>query len=219
MLQDLISDRFDYFEMDEFKNMFNVRDYIAPTTLLSSGDSEFMNAMKNNPRSPIYQAMADGADFHTSIERGVGVDPHNQRLLDYFNANVVCDIDEVWGLEKAVVSHPNRMKGIFDGAGIFRGRRTIWDYKKVNKLKTPSKIKKYMKQLASYAICHDEMYGWCGGQIDQVVLVQIGGKRNEDISHRINVIDGDELQSWKDEYLADVTQWWTTHKKPEYMLV
>ena len=79
----------------------------------------------------------------------------------------------------------------------------MWDYKKTNKIKTPSGVKKYLKQCAAYAIAHNEMYD---SKIDQIAIFNIGGKTIEEISTRVFVYDltGEHCEEW----LSDVRAYW-----------
>jgi len=86
---------------------------------------------------------------------------------------------------------------------VFRGRETVWDYKKTNKIKTPSGVKGYLKQCAAYAIAHNEMYG---SNIDQIAIFNIGGKTVDEISTRVFTFDlTDDI---KEQWLTDVRRYW-----------
>jgi len=101
-----------------------------------------------------------------------------------------------------VVSKKHKYRGKFDGVGIFRGIETMWDYKKTNKIKTPSGVKKYLKQCAAYAIAHNEMYG---SNIQQIAIFNIGGKIVDDLSTRVFTYDlSDHAKLW----LKDVRDYW-----------
>lgn len=213
-LQDKLINKFEYFTMEELSNLFNTKNYLAPTTLSSSKDNSFMQYARSNPKSPIYQAIKAGSDFHKSIEDGIGVDKRNKELLDYFNTHIVPTISEVWAMEKAVVSHRHGLKGVLDGVGILKGRSTIWDYKKVNSLKSDKKLEGYFKQLASYAICHNEMYGEVNGRIDQIAVIQIAGKPTDQISHKITIVKPVDLIDIKKKYIEETNEWFKTRKFP-----
>ena len=101
------------------------------------------------------------------------------------------------------MSKVNKFRGQFDGVGVFRGKTTMWDYKKTNKLKTPSQTKNYIKQCAAYAIAHDEMYGT---EIEQIAVLNIGGKTKDELATRVFTYDLHD--GIREMFLCDLQQYY-----------
>lgn len=192
-----------YMTLAQATKMYQAKEFPSPTKIfaaLNKKQTEFFKKSMEDKTSAVYKAVSSGRKVHNAIETGKAKDELTESVLNYFNANLVPEIDEVWGQEYGLVSQTHKFRGKFDGVGVLRGKETVWDYKKVNKLKTPSQIKNYIKQLAAYAIAHDEMYGT---KIEQVALMMIGGKTKEELTHKVFVFDGDSLSDAKAQFIED----------------
>ena len=178
----------------------------SPTKIwatLNKREKAIFDAQMLDKNSATYKAVVAGRRAHNALENDEAKDAFNQRILETFEQDIGIDIDTTWAKEQGLVSVKHRYKGKFDGVGVFRGRETVWDYKKTNKIKTPSGVKKYLKQCAAYAIAHNEMYD---SKIDQIAIFNIGGKTIDEISTRVFTYDLTE--DIKQEWLNDVTRYW-----------
>ena len=197
---------FEYMSLQAAVKKYAAKDFPSPTKIwatLNKREKAIFDAQMKDKNSATYKAVMNGRRAHTALENNEAKDAFNQRILESFERDIGVDIDATWAKEMGVVSARHKYKGKFDGVGVFRGRETVWDYKKTNKLKTPSGVKKYLKQCAAYAIAHNEMYG---SQIDQIAIFNIGGKTVDEISTRVFTYDLSE--DIKQEWLNDVTRYW-----------
>ena len=178
-----------YLSLGEITKLYQAKDFPSPSKIFSANNkaqTEFFKKALKDPNHAVTKAVRQGSRVHTALENNEAKSLLEERVLEVFNQEVAIDIDETWAKEKGLISQRYRYKGKFDGVGVFRGKRTIWDYKKTNKIKTPSQIKNYIKQLGAYAQAHNEMYE---DQIEQIALFNIGGKTIEDISTKIFTFD------------------------------
>ena len=197
---------FDYLTLPAAVKKYAAKEFPSPSKIwatLNKREKAIFDAQMRDKNSAVYKAVMKGRFAHTALENNEAKDAFNQRILETFDREIAIDIDETWAKEMGVVSVTHKYKGKFDGVGVFRGRETVWDYKKTNKLKTPSGVKKYLKQCAAYAIAHNEMYG---SNIDQIAIFNIGGKTIDEISTRVFTYDlSDDI---KQEWLNDVALYW-----------
>ena len=186
---------------------YAAKEFPSPTKIwatLNKREKAIFDAQMLDKNSAVYKAVMNGRMAHNALENNEAKDAFNQRILETFEQDIGIDIDTTWAKEQGLVSVKHRYKGKFDGVGVFRGRETVWDYKKTNKIKTPSGVKNYLRQCSAYAIAHNEMYG---SNIDQIAIFNIGGKTIEDLSTRVftyDLHDGD----WVDGWLTDVKRYW-----------
>jgi hypothetical protein len=179
------------------------RDFPSPTKIFSGlnvTQTEFFKKQMANKESAMYKAVQHGRKAHRALETDIAKDAFERAILRKFKREIAIDIDETWGREGGLISLKKQFKGKFDGVGVFRGLETVWDYKKVNRPKTESQIKNYIKQCAAYAIAHDEQYGTT---IEQVAIMTIAGKESRELTTRVFTFDGGELKAAKREFLAD----------------
>jgi len=197
---------FEYLSLGAATKKYAAKEFPSPSKIwatLNKREKAIFDAQMRDKNSAVYKAVMNGRRAHTALENNEAKDAFNQRILESFERDIGIDIDATWAKEMGVVSTRHKYKGKFDGVGVFRGRETVWDYKKTNKLKTPSGVKKYLKQCAAYAIAHNEMYE---SKIDQIAIFNIGGKTVDEISTRVFTYDLSE--DIKDEWLSDVTRYW-----------
>ena len=197
---------YDYMSLQAAVKKYAAKDFPSPTKIwatLNKREKAFFDAAMKDKNSTTYKAVMNGRRAHTALENNEAKDAFNQCILESFERDIGIDIDATWAKEMGVVSPRYKYKGKFDGVGVFRGRETVWDYKKTNKIKTPSGVKKYLKQCAAYAIAHNEMYD---SKIDQIAIFNIGGKTVDEISTRVFTYDLSE--DIKQEWLSDVTRYW-----------
>ena len=197
---------YDYMSLQAAVKKYAAKEFPSPSKIwatLNKREKAIFDAQMRDKNSAVYKAVMNGRRAHTALENNEAKDAFNQRILESFERDIGVDIDATWAKEMGVVSARYKYKGKFDGVGVFRGRETVWDYKKTNKLKTPSGVKKYLKQCAAYAIAHNEMYE---SKIDQIAIFNIGGKTVDEISTRVFTYDLSE--DIKQEWLNDVTRYW-----------
>ena len=197
---------FEYLSLGAATKKYAAKEFPSPSKIwatLNKREKAIFDAQMRDKNSAVYKAVMNGRRAHTALENNEAKDAFNQRILESFERDIGVDIDATWAKEMGVVSSRYKYKGKFDGVGVFRGRETVWDYKKTNKLKTPSGVKKYLKQCAAYAIAHNEMYD---SKIDQIAIFNIGGKTVDEISTRVFTYDLSE--EIKQEWLNDVTRYW-----------
>ena len=197
---------YDYMSLQAAVKKFAAKEFPSPTKIwatLNKREKAIFDAQMLDKNSATYKAVVAGRRAHNALENDEAKDAFNQRILEVYDREIGIDVDTTWAKEQGLVSVKHRYKGKFDGVGVFRGRETVWDYKKTNKIKTPSGVKKYLKQCAAYAIAHNEMYD---SKIDQIAIFNIGGKTIDEISTRVFTYDLSE--DIKQEWLNDVTRYW-----------
>lgn len=201
---------YDYLTLPAAVKKYAAKDFPSPTKVwaaLNKREKAIFDAQMKDKNSATYKAVMAGRRAHLTLERDDGEkDRFQQALLETYNRDIGIDIDETWAKEMGVVSVSHKYKGKFDGVGVFRGQPTVWDYKKTNKIKTPSGVKKYLKQCAAYAIAHNEMYDT---DIKQIAIFNIGGKTIDELGTRVFTYD---LADHAEEWLNDVRKYWNeTH--------
>ena len=83
----------------------------------------------------------DGAPPTESLYSTHDIMSTSSNDMDVFKKDILTDIDEVWGQEKSIIHDDHKYCGIFDGVGIYKGKLTLFDYKKTNKvLKNNSEV-------------------------------------------------------------------------------
>jgi len=197
---------YEYMTLPAAVKKYAAKEFPSPTKIwgtLNKREKAIFDAQMRDKTSPVYKAVMKGRFAHKALEDNEAKDKFNQTILEVFDRDIGVDIDETWAKEMGLVSVTHKYKGKFDGVGVYRGRETVWDYKKSNKIKTPSGVKKYLKQCAAYAIAHNEMYE---SNIDQIAIFNIGGVKVEEISTRVFTFDltDDIKQAWLD----DVAKYW-----------
>lgn len=179
------------------------RDFPSPTKIfsgLNAGQAQFFRRAMADKTSAVYQAVASGRRVHRALETGVAGDGFSRAVLRRFRREIGCDIDETWGQEGGLISLRRRFRGRFDGVGVFRGRETVWDYKKTNRPKTASGVRNYLRQCAAYAIAHDEMYDT---RIRQLAVMIVHGTEAGELGTQVFTLEGRELEAAQRGFLAD----------------
>jgi len=198
---------YEYLSLGAVTKKFAAKEFPSPSKIwstLNKAEKAAFDRMMLDKNSATYKAVIAGRKAHLTLERDDGEkDAFQEALLETYNREIAPDIDETWAKEMGVVSISHKYRGKFDGVGVYKGRETVWDYKKTNKIKTPSQVKKYLKQCAAYAIAHNEMYD---SSIDQIAIFNIGGKTIDELGTRVFTYDlnGDHAQEW----LNDVRRYW-----------
>ena len=196
---------FDYMTLGAATKKFAAKEFPSPSKVwatLNKREKAIFDAQMRDKNSAVYKAVIKGRFAHKALEDGEAADNFNRTLLEVFDRDIGIDIDETWAKEMGLVSVKHKFKGKFDGVGVFRGVPTVWDYKKTNKLKSPSGLKKYLKQCSAYAIAHNEMYDT---DIQKIAIFNIGGKTVDELSTRVFVYD---LADHAEDWLDDVRKYW-----------
>ena len=191
LIESKLVSKFDYMTLGQVKKKYDAKGLPAPTKIFSTvdkPDAGFIKAMKN-PNSPMRKAMAVGRDTHRALETGEVKSDIVKYAMDEFSKNILPRIDEVWGMESGVY-HPDGYVGKFDAVGVIEGKTALWDYKKVNRRKTKSQMKKYFMQSVAYTDAHDWMYDT---KIEQISILQIFGKTADEMGSEITTLDEDDL--------------------------
>jgi len=199
---------YDYLSLGAATKKYAAKEFPSPSKIwrtLNAKEHAIFERQMQDRNSATYKAVIAGRRAHMTLEHDdAQKDAFQEALLETYSRDIGTDIDETWAKEMGVVSITHKYRGKFDGVGVYKGRETVWDYKKTNKIKTPSGIKKYLKQCSAYAIAHNEMYG---SKIDQIAIFNIGGKTIDELSTRVFTYDleGDHYNEWLD----DVKAYWT----------
>ena len=195
---------FEYKTLSQLVRQYDAKDFPSPSRIFAGINPKqhaFFQKALQDKKSVVYKAVLSGRRVHKAFETGIAKDLFEEAVLRLYKKEVECDIDEVWAQEMGLVSLRHRFKGKFDGVGIFRGLPTIWDYKKVNRPKSIDQVQNYVKQCSAYAMAHSEMYG----DINQIAIMLIAGKKKEDLSTEVFVFKNSELRQAKNNFLADLS--------------
>ena len=185
-------DKYPYMTLCKVKKEYNAKHLPSPTKIFSTVDKpdhEFFKKAMMNKDSAIYKAVRAGHRTHIAIETGVAKTDIAKWALDEFNKNLLPKIDEVWGMESGVYYRDGYV-GKFDAVGVLEGKTTLWDYKKVNKRKNKSQMKKYFMQSVAYTDAHDWMFDT---SIEQIAILQIYGKTKEDMGSEVTTLNNEDL--------------------------
>jgi len=204
LLEHKVVNKYDYRTLGQIRKEFGKLP--APTKIFSTVDSKshsfFEHAMKDKS-STIYKATLAGRRFHNAIDTGVIKDIMTAKVIDHFSNYLLPEIDEVWGSEMGLY-HPAGYTGKFDGVGIFRGKKTMWDYKKSNKRKTKSGMKKWLMQTVAYTDAHDFMYD---SGIEQVAILNVYGKTPEELGHEVTILNTEDMNKSRGEFMNYLGQY------------
>ena len=185
-------DKYPYMTLGKVKKEYNAKGLPSPSKIFSTvnkKDTEIFQKAMQNKDSAIYKAVRAGHRTHIAIETGVAKTDIAKWALDEFEKNLLPRIDEVWGMESGVY-HPEGYVGKFDAVGVLEGKTCLWDYKKVNKRKTKSQMKKYFMQSIAYTDAHDWMFDT---NIEQVSILQIYGKTKEEMGSEVTTLNNEDI--------------------------
>ena len=161
----------------------------------------FKRAMKN-PNSAVAKAVKAGTSAHRALETGVSKSEMDDAVISCFTEDILGDIDKVVGREETVV-HPTGYNGKFDLVADFRGEYTIIDYKKSNKRRTPSSMKKYFAQLMAYRAGHQFLYP--SHQITKVAIINIYGVVPDEIKSNVVVLTPTQMEEYENQFFLRVS--------------
>lgn len=201
----------DYKTLPELKKHFNEKKLPTPSKIFAEVDKTskaFIAILKdkNHPqREIIKKAMKDGTRAHVAIEKNKAFEKDllNEAVLNTFHSDFSPIIEETWAKEKGVMSLGS-YAGKFDSTGVIEGVPTLWDYKKTNVKKYRSGMKTYFKQLAAYLQAHNEIYNT---KVEQVAVLNIFGKKPEEVGSQIILLSSDELIHYTDLFQEDLSSY------------
>ena len=187
--------------------------YLPPSVtriILASKTKREQTALKKmlrDPNSEMAKATARGRNFHRAVETGEAVDAHTEKVLEVFRKDILSDIDEVWAQEKSIIHDEHKYCGKFDGVGIYKGKLTLFDYKKTNKpKKTNSSMRNYLIQLCAYKKAHDAMYQ--DHKIEQVAIFNLYGKNVDDIGSNIKILNEAEIEDHTERFYSHLLKYY-----------
>ena len=169
-------------------------------------DRDFIKKQMRDKTSPMYKATTKGRNFHKALETGVVVDAFTEKLVEVFKKDILSDIDEVWAQEKSLVHKEHSYYGKFDGVGIYKGKLTLFDYKKTNSpKKTNSSMRNYLVQVCAYTKAHNEMYP--DFQIEQVSLFNLYGKTVDELGSNVKTLSMEEISVHTDLFYRHLMEY------------
>ena len=180
-----------YLSKKELNKLMPLSEFKSVSQVLTDPkrDAYFRQQIRN-PNSCLAKAVNQGTKIHRVLETGHAEDDLGQACLNSFESSILIDIDEIWGQEEWV-AHPLAYKGKFDGVGVYRGKLTLFDYKKTNKRKTKSQMAGYFSQLAAYKQAHEHLYS--EHPIEQVAIFNIYGTKAESVGAHVVELTLSEL--------------------------
>lgn len=157
----------------------------------------------------VEQASKIGTNMHANLENYINKKPIvgsflEQALTKLIINNGLKNVNEVWGIETALYI-PNIYAGTSDLVGEHDNKPSIMDFKNSRKEKKKEWIEDYFLQLAAYAMAHDFMFGT---KIERGVIMM--AVRN--IKYQEFIIEGDELEEYKNKWLARVNTYYNMIK-------
>ena len=173
------------------------------TQWLKDRDSDaFFRRQMANPNSAMAKAVRAGTQAHRALETGVTTDAMDEAIISCFNETVYPDIDKVVGREETLV-HPTGYNGKFDLMAHFRDEYTMIDYKRTNKRRTPSTLKKYFQQLCAYRFAHNWLYP--SHYITRCAIVNIYGTDVDNIQSKVTVLTATQMEDYESQFLLRVS--------------
>ena len=136
-------------------------------------------------------------------ETNVGKQAHNM-ALQVINGGL-SNVTEYYGTE-CTLYYPGLYAGQTDLVGIHKGQDAIIDFKQTNKPKKREWIEDYCLQLAAYAMAHNFIYKT---QITKGVVMMC----SKDNYYQEFVIEGNEFQEYKHNFLRRVDEYYKTRSK------
>ena len=136
-------------------------------------------------------------------ETEVGKQAHNMALRVIEQG--LCNVPEYYGTE-CTLYYPGLYAGQTDLVGIHKGQDAIIDFKQTNKPKKREWIEDYCLQLAAYAMAHNFIYKT---KITKGVVMMC----SKDNYYQEFVIEGNEFQEYKHNFLRRVDEYYKTRSK------
>ena len=122
--------------------------------------------------------------------------------------NGLPSVSEVWGIEVGLLCS-ELYAGTTDCIGLHLNEPSIIDFKNARALRKPEQIKSYYKQIAAYAVAHNEQFG-TNIKKGVIMLVCRGDKVITDFGkYQEFIIEGLEFQKAKDEWFRCVEEFYS----------
>lgn len=222
-----IVNKFDYQKLTRIDNpVTGLRHYVCPvtarqlpsvTTILSeTADKTALKAWRERVGEKKAQRVMEEASnlgtlVHAHVENHLMGEPRprgnnlirlqSARMADKIINEGLPAVTEVWGMEVSMY-FPAAYAGTTDLVGLYDGRPTIMDHKTAKKMKSADQIEDYKCQLASYALCHNELYGT---DIDQGVIFMV----DRELNFQTFIIEGSEFERYRDKFLYRLDEYLT----------
>jgi hypothetical protein len=184
--------RVQYLTRSELNKKYDCKGLPSVTRVIAESNKAqkaWMVTQMRDKNSAMYKATVQGRKAHAALETGSINDDLTQAVVDCFTAEILVDIDEVWGQEQWLY-HPDRYTGKFDGCGVYRGKVTLFDYKKTNKRKTPKQLSGYFTQLVAYKKAHEFLYST---EIEQLAIFNVFGTDPSGVGATPLILTPDEV--------------------------
>ena len=204
LLEDKVVQEISYLPRKELKTQFpELLSAPSVTQWLKDKESDaFFRRQMRNPHSAMAKAVKQGTAAHRALETGVITDPMDEAVIECFNETVYPDVERVVGREETLV-HPVGYNGKFDLMAYFRDEYTMIDYKRTNKKRTPSTLRKYFQQLMAYRFAHNSQYP--SHYITKVAVVNIYGTDVDDIRSNVTVLTPTQMEDYESQFLLRVS--------------
>ena len=136
-------------------------------------------------------------------ETNVGKQAHNMAIQVIQNG--LSNVTEYYGTE-CTLYYPGLYAGQTDLVGIHKGQDAIIDFKQTNKPKKREWIDDYFLQLSAYAMAHNILFKT---QITKGVIMMC----SKDNYYQEFIVEGDEFQKYKHNFLRRVDEYYKTRPK------
>ena len=206
------------------KYIFGKEKFPSVTSILSVTKSEEDKASLELWRQRMGKSASDkilsdaskrGTALHSYLEdycRGRLNESFFERNEQHINmAKIIIDkgiknqLDEIYGMEVALINHQDKYAGTADLVGVYSGRETIIDFKNSIKPKKAEYISDYFLQLGAYCIAHDLSYG-TNIKVGIILLCTV-----DNLFQKFQ-IEGTELEMYKNLFLGKVKQFYEFNK-------
>lgn len=116
--------------------------------------------------------------------------------------NGLVHLEECWGVEIPVY-FPGLYAGTTDGAGIWKKKETVFDFKQTNRPKKREYIDDYFCQLSAYILAHDEVHGT---KIKQGIVLMC----SRACEYQEFILSGKELDKYKGLWWDRVEEYYSS---------
>lgn len=226
----LIKNVFEYIKLERYDSEAG-RKYITPlgdvpsvTTILEQTKSQDSRDSLQNWRDRIghdeaaiitKQAASIGSIIHSNLEKYIKNEeiPKKSNIIykdaALFSQKIIehglSKIDFFYGVEVSL-HYQSLYAGTTDAIGSYNNEIVIIDFKNSRKTKTDKYISDYKKQIAAYAIAHDEMYNT---NITSGIIMMISREGKDRGKYQEWVLTGKEFQQAKDDWIETVSRYYS----------
>ena len=214
LLENKKVDKVDYLTKKQLADILPINDFPSVTTVLKDPKQDaIFRALLKDKNSELSKSVKRGTAAHKAFETGEVKDKLTQAVVDAFAADILPDLDEVYGQEQWV-AHPTCYKGKFDLLCVYQGKLTLADYKKTNKRKTHKAMESYYSQLMAYKQAHEYLYP--NHPIEQVAIFNIFGKQPEEVDTNVTVLTDDEMDHYLGLFDTKLHEWEMRNSEPAH---